>query len=120
MTTRFRRPMLVLVTAILIMQTTVFMPVGMVYAETMVDTEEQELVELPLMKNYLEEEQISDPRFFFTRSRMQGTAEEPLQVTFFSDKEVSEARVFLPEESTLLKDQLSTGISVEEGAQPNE
>lgn len=119
MTTRFRRPMLVLGTTILIMQA-VFMPVGMVYAETTMDTEEQELVELPPMKNYLEEEQISDPRFFFTRSRMQGTAEEPLQVTFFSDQEVSEARVFLPEEATLLEDQLPTGISVEEGVQPNE
>lgn len=119
MTTRFRRPMLVLGTTILIMQA-VFMPVGMVYAETTMDTEEHELMELPPMKNYLEEEQISDPRFFFTRSRMQGTAEEPLQVTFFSDQEVSEARVFLPEEATLLKDQLPTGISVEEGAQPNE
>ncbi|WP_429976771.1 WxL domain-containing protein [Enterococcus sp. AZ051] len=119
MTTRFRRPMLVLGTTILVMQA-VFMPVGMVYAETKMDTEEQELVELPLMKNYLEEEEISDPRFFFTRSRMQGTAEEPLQVTFFSDQKVSEARVFLPEEATLLKDQLPAGISVEEGAQPNE
>lgn len=119
MTTRFRRPMLVLGTTILIMQA-VFMPVGMVYAETTMDTEEQELMELPPMKNYLEEEQISDPRFFFTRSRMQGTAEESLQVTFFSDQEVSEARVFLPEEATLLKDQLPTGISVEKGAQPNE
>ncbi|MEC5340890.1 WxL domain-containing protein [Enterococcus casseliflavus] len=119
MTTRFRRPMLMLGTTILIMQA-VFMPVGMVYAETTMDTEEQELMELPPMKNYLEEEQISDPRFFFTRSRMQGTVEEPLQVTFFSDQEVSEARVFLPEEATLLKDQLPTGISVEEGAQPNE
>ncbi|RHK01773.1 hypothetical protein DW084_18295 [Enterococcus casseliflavus] len=119
MTTRFRRPMLVLGTTILVMQA-VFMPVGMVYAETKMDTEEQELVELPLMKNYLEEEEISDPRFFFTRSRMQGTAEEPLQVTFFSDQEVSEARVFLPEEAMLLKDQLPAGISVEEGTQPNE
>ncbi|MGL9909985.1 WxL domain-containing protein [Enterococcus sp. AZ058] len=119
MTTRFRRPMLVLGTTILVMQA-VFMPVGMVYAETKMDTEEQELVELPLMKNYLEEEEISDPRFFFTRSRMQGTAEEPLQVTFFSDQEVSEARVLLPEEATLLKDQLPAGISVEEGTQPNE
>lgn len=119
MTTRFRRPMLVLGTTILVMQA-VFMPVGMVYAETTMDTEEQERMELPPMKNYLEEKQISDPRFFFTRSRMQGTAEEPLQVTFFSDQEVSEARVFLPEEATLLKDQLPTGISVEEGAQPNE
>ncbi len=111
--------MLVLGTTILVMQA-VFMPVGMVYAETKMDTEEQELVELPLMKNYLEEEEISDPRFFFTRSRMQGTAEEPLQVTFFSDQEVSEARVLLPEEATLLKDQLPAGISVEEGTQPNE
>lgn len=111
--------MLVLGTTILVIQA-VFMPVGMVYAETTMDTEEQELMELPPMKNYLEEEQISDPRFFFTRSRMQGTAEEPLQVTFFSDQEVSEARVFLPEEATLLKDQLPTGISVEKGAQPNE
>ncbi len=111
--------MLVLGTTILVMQA-VFMPVGMVYAETTMDTEEQELVELPLMKNYLEEEEISDPRFFFTRSRMQGTAEEPLQVTFFSDQEVSEARVLLPEEATLLKDQLPAGISVEEGTQPNE
>jgi hypothetical protein len=84
------------------------------------DTEEQELMELPPMKNYLEEEQVSDPRFFFTRSRMQGTVEEPLQVTFFSDQEVSEARVFLPEEATLLKDQLPKGISVEEGERPLE
>ena len=119
MTTRLRKPLLVLGTTILVMQA-VFMPVGMVYAETTMDTEEQEQVELPPMKNYLEQEQASDPRFFFPRYRMQGTAEEPLQVTFFSDQEVSEARVFLPEESTLLKDQLSTGISVEEGAQPNE
>ncbi|WP_301389719.1 WxL domain-containing protein [Enterococcus entomosocium] len=119
MATRFRRPLLMLGTTILIMQA-IFMPVGMVYAETTMDTEEKEQVELPLMKNYLEEEQISDPRFFFTRSRMQATAGEPFQVTFFSDREVSEARVFLPEEATLLKDQLSTGISVEEGDQPRE
>jgi hypothetical protein len=96
------------------------MPFGMVYAETTMDTGEQELMELPPMKNYLEDEQISDPRFFFIRSRMQGTAKEPLQVTFFSDQEVSEARVFLPEEATLLKDQLPTGISVEEGELPLE
>ena len=119
MTTRFIRPMLVLGTTLLVMQA-VFMPVGMVYAETTTGTDEQEQVELPPMKNYLEKELVSDPRFFFTQSRMQGTVEEPLQVTFFSDQEVSEARVFLPKEATLLKDQLPTGISVEEGAQPNE
>ncbi len=108
--------MLVLGTTILIMQA-VLMPVGMVYTEATMDTDEQELVELPAMKNYLEEVHASNPHFFFTRSRLQGMTEEPVQVTFFSDQKVSEARVFLPEEATLLKDQLATGISIEEGEQ---
>lgn len=110
--------MLVLGTTILIMQA-VFMPVGMVYAET-IDIEEQEKIELPPMKNYLEEEPASNPRFFFTRSWMQGTAEEPMQVTFFSDQKVSEVRVFLPEEATLMEDQLPPEISVEQGEHPHE
>ncbi|MFS0934698.1 WxL domain-containing protein [Enterococcus casseliflavus] len=118
MTKRLRKPMLLLGTTILVMQA-VFMPIGRVYAETS-DTEEQEVVELPPMKNYLEEEQVSDPRFFFTRPHMKGFAKEPLQVTFFSDEEVTEVRVSLPEEATLQKKQLPTGISAEEGAQPNE
>ena len=119
MTRGLRRSMLVLVTTILVMQV-VLMPVCMVYAETMFDKEKQELVDLPPMKNYLEEEPASAPRFFFKHSRMQGIVREPLQVTFFSDQEVSEVQVSLPEEATLLKDQLPTGISVEEGAQPRE
>ncbi|MGM0322473.1 hypothetical protein IGI82_003673 [Enterococcus sp. AZ067] len=45
MTTRLRRPMLVLGTTILFIQS-VCMPVGMVYAETKMDTEEKELMEL--------------------------------------------------------------------------
>lgn len=114
MSTRLKRPMLVLGTTILVMQT-LFMPIGMVYAENTIDTEEQ--VELPQITSYLEKEQKSDPRFFFTRYRMQATAEEPLQVTFFSDQEVSEVQVLVPEEAILLKDQLPTGISVEEGEQ---
>ncbi|MFW8599777.1 WxL domain-containing protein [Enterococcus innesii] len=61
-----------------------------------------------------------EPRFFFTRSQMQGSVEDPIQVTFFSDQEVLEARVSLPEEATLLKEQLPTGVSVEEGEQPRE
>jgi len=119
LTTRLRKPMLVLGTTILMMQA-VFMPVGMVYAETTIDTEEQELVELPPMKTYLTEEPASEPRFFFTRSRMQGTTKEPVKVTFFSDQEVSEAQVSLPEEATLLINQLPTGVSVEKGEHPNE
>ncbi|WP_429975004.1 WxL domain-containing protein [Enterococcus sp. DIV0840c] len=112
MTINLKKAMLVFSTTLLTMQV-LSTPIGMVYAETT----DQEQVEVPPIKNYLEKEQASDPRFFFTRSRMRGMAEEPLQVTFFSDQEVSEARVILPEEATLLKNQLPTGISVEQGEQ---
>lgn len=61
-----------------------------------------------------------EPSFFFTRSRMKGSVEEPLKVTFFSDQEVVEARVFLPEETSLMKEQFPSGISVEEGEKRNE
>lgn len=50
-----------------------------VYADETSEIAEHELVELSPMKNYLEEERVSNPRFFFNHSRMQGTAEEPLQ-----------------------------------------
>ncbi|MFW8577744.1 WxL domain-containing protein [Enterococcus entomosocium] len=119
MTTRLRRPLLLLGASILMMQALI-LSIGIVYAETTMDTEDQKQVEHPPMKNLLEEEQASDARFFFTQARMQGTVEETIQITFFSDQEVSEARVFLPEEATLLKDKLPTRISVEEGEQPNE
>ncbi|MGM7317101.1 WxL domain-containing protein [Enterococcus casseliflavus] len=119
MTTRFRRPLLVLGTTILVMQA-VFMPISMVYAETTMNTEEQEQVELPPMKNYLEEEQTSDPRFFFTRSRMQATVEDVTKITFFSDQEVVEATIVLPNEAMVIKDQLPTGLSLEQTDQRNE
>ncbi|MEY8672356.1 WxL domain-containing protein [Enterococcus gallinarum] len=99
------------------MMQALFISIGMVYSETTIDTEEQEQIALPPMKNLLKEEQAS---FFFTRTRMQGMVKEPIQVTFFSNQEVSEAQVFLPEEVTILKEQLPSGISVEEGEQPNE
>ncbi|MRI75199.1 hypothetical protein FDP51_14720 [Enterococcus mundtii] len=61
MTSRLRKPILLLATKILVMQA-VLMPIGTVYAETTMDTEEQEQVELPTMKNYLEEtsEEVPD------------------------------------------------------------
>ena len=119
MTTKFRRPMLVLGTTILIMQA-VFMPIGMVYAETTMDTEEQEQVERPPMKNYLEEEQASDPRFFFARSRVQGAIEEPLKVTFYSDLEVTKVRITLPKEAKIIKEQLQSGVSIAQEKQSNQ
>lgn len=119
MTTRLRRPLLLLGASILMMQALI-LSIGMVYAETTMDTEEQKQVEHPSMKNLLKEEQASDARFFFTQARMQGTVEESIQVTFFSDQEVSEARVFLPEEATLINEQLPAGGSVEQIEQSQE
>lgn len=66
------------------------------------------------------EVQKSEPDFLFTQSLIRGTIGEPIKVTFFSDQEVSEARVFLPEEATLIKEQLPEGISVEQGEQSRE
>ncbi len=91
----------------------------MIYAETVEAPihetgEELEPLEFPSIKNYLEEGETSEPRFFFTQSRMQGTIEEPIKVTFFSDREVSEARVKLPEAAQVLNEQLPAGISMEQ------
>ena len=118
MPSRLRRTMLFLGTTILVIQT-VTIPIGMVYAETTMDNVEHEPMERPAIQNSLKE-LSSNPNFFFSQSQLQGTIKVPLQVTFFSDQEVSEARVILPEEATLIQDQLSAGISIEQGEQPHE
>ncbi|HCO71574.1 MAG TPA: hypothetical protein DIT57_05170 [Enterococcus sp.] len=119
-----KKGMLILGTTILILHA-FLLPAGIVYAETTEKKEERQILEeeqlaLPAMKNYLEVEVESEPRFSFSHSHLQGTAESPLKVPFFSDQEVSEARVFLPEEATILTDELSAGISFEQGEQPRE
>lgn len=120
MSARLRRTMLLLGTIILVIQTA-FMPIGILSAETTMDTDEHEQqVEIPPEKNSLEKDLAEDPRFFFTKSQWQGMAGDPINVTLSSDQEVSEAQVILPEEATIIKEQLPEGISVEEGAQPNE
>ncbi|WP_219846279.1 MULTISPECIES: WxL domain-containing protein, partial [unclassified Enterococcus] len=119
-----KKGMLILGTTILILHV-FLLPVGIVYAETTEKKEEGQIQEeeqlaLPTMKNYLEEEEESEPRFSFSHTHLQGTVEAPLKVTFFSDQEVLEARVFLPEEATILTDELSAGTSIEQGEQPRE
>ncbi|EGO9937585.1 hypothetical protein IDD99_002614 [Enterococcus faecium] len=126
MPSRLRRMMLFLGTTILVIQA-VFMPIGMFSAETIMEIEEQgnaqqneKQEENPPVKNSLEEDSTEDSRFFFNQSQFQGMAKTPLQIKFFSDQEVSEARVILPEEATIIKEQLPAGTSVEEGEKPYE
>lgn len=126
MSSRLRRTMLLLATTILVMQA-VLMPIGMFSAETIMEIEEQgneqqneKQEENQPVKNSLEEDSTEDSRFFFNQSQFQGMAKTPLQIKFFSDPEVSEARVILPEEATIIKEQLPAGTSVEEGEKPYE
>lgn len=119
-----KKGILILGTTILILHV-FLLPVGIVYAETTEKKEEGQIQEekqlaLPTMKNYLEGEEESEPRFSFSHTHLQGTVEAPLKVIFFSDQEVPEARVFLPEEATILTDELSAGTSIEQGEQPRE
>ncbi|MGM0143880.1 hypothetical protein IGJ94_000409 [Enterococcus sp. AZ153] len=111
-----KKGMLILGTMILVLHA-FLLPVGIVYAETTDrkvggQVQEEEQLELPSIKNYLEVEEEGNPRFSFPRSHLQGTVEEPLKVTFVSDQEVSEARITLPKEAQLVKDQLQAGVTV--------
>ncbi|SFM44654.1 pectate lyase-like adhesive domain-containing protein, partial [Enterococcus mundtii] len=119
-----KKGMLVLGTTILILHA-FLLPVGIVYAETTEKKEagqiqKEEQLELPTMKNYLEVEEESEPRFYFPHSRLQGTVEAPLKVTFFSDQEVSEARITLSKEAKLGKDQLQAGITIDQEEESGE
>jgi len=119
MTATMQKSLLLLGTTILTLQ--VFLPLGTVYAGTTeMQEERQEQVEIPTMKNYMEMEETSDPRFFFTRSHMQGTVDEPLKVTFSSDQEVSEVSITLPKEAQLVKDQLQSGVRIVQEEQSNQ
>lgn len=120
MTITWRR-IKVLLSATLVVLQALCLPVGMIYAETVeVPINETGEVlgplEFPRIKNYLEEGESSEPRFFFSQSLMKGAIEESIKVIFFSDQEVSEARVTLPNEAKLLKDQLPAGLTAKQGA----
>ncbi|MGL9768955.1 WxL domain-containing protein [Enterococcus sp. DIV0806c] len=119
-----KKGMLILGTMILVLHA-FLLPVGIVYAETTDKKEggqvqEEEQLELPSIKNYLEVEKEGNPRFSFPRSRLQGTVEEPLKVTFVSDQEVSEAKITLPKEAKLVKDQLQAGVTINQEEESDE
>ncbi|MGM0294542.1 WxL domain-containing protein [Enterococcus sp. AZ062] len=124
MTMTWRKTQVFLSTTLVVLHV-LFLPVSMIYAEMVEapihETEEDlEPLELPSIKNYLEKGETSEPRFFFTQSRMQGMIEEPIKVIFFSDQEVSEARVTLPNEAKLLKEQLPVGLTAKQGTHSHE
>lgn len=113
MTTRLRKPIMLFGTTILAIQT-LFMPVGMAYAETTMDTGEQEQSEAPIFPSLLETTEENDSQFLFKQSHVQGTVNDPINVTISSKQEVSEVRVRLPEATQVLNEQLPAGILMEQ------
>ncbi len=116
---RLRRLMLFLGTIVLFIQI-VFIPTRMFSAEITIDTDEHEQqVEIPHERNSLEN--LADaPHLFFTQSQLKGAVNEPIKVNIFSDHEVSEVRIILPEEAIIIREQLPEGTSVLQGEQPHE
>lgn len=113
---RLRRLMLFLGTIVLFIQI-VFIPTRMFSAEITIDTDEHEQqVEIPHERNSLEN--LADaPHLFFTQSQLKGAVNEPIKVNIFSDHEVSEVRIILPEEAIIIREQLPEGTSVVQGEQ---
>lgn len=113
---------MILVSTTLLSIHTFVTPVGIAYAETFPQKQaiSDKQDELPSIVNYLEEKTESKPRFFSTRSNTQGVVNETINVVFFSDQEVLEARVSLPEEATLVTEKLPAGITVEKTAEIHE
>ncbi|WP_430608524.1 WxL domain-containing protein [Enterococcus sp. DIV1304_2] len=102
--------MIVLGVAVLTLQG-VCMPVGMVYAETMASPEEaSEQAEFSTMPSLLEASEEKDPRFFFQQSHLQGTVNEPINVTISSNQEVSEFMLNLPAGVSIVEDKQPTDI----------
>ncbi len=97
--------------------------VGVVYAETtdepsfMNDINEVESSKALDQEDELNEKAESEPSFFFTESNITATVGEPVEISFHSNREISEARVTIPKEAKLLEDKLPTGLSVTQGVQ---
>ncbi len=107
------------VVMIILMIQTVFIPLGMVYAETMMETKEQEQqVESPPIENDLED-QISSPIFFFTQSQMQGKVNEPIQVDIFSNQKVYEIRIKLPPKGKIDTNNLLDSLEIKKTSDEN-
>ncbi|MEB6088248.1 BspA family leucine-rich repeat surface protein, partial [Enterococcus casseliflavus] len=94
---RFRRPMLVLGTTILFIQS-VCMPVGMVYAQTTMDTEEKELMELLPTIEEVGECEVTDGD---SKTKLNIQTEESQQITEQDNISSEEKEIKNSEQSTI-------------------
>lgn len=112
---------MVVLTTMIVLIHTLFLPISMGYAGTVEEQlEDQRGRELPATKNKLEEDLTDDPLFFFDQPQLQGTVNKPIKVNISSNQEVSKMRVILPEEALIVDERFPTWSSIEQGEQPQE
>lgn len=93
---------------------TFLVPIRIVHAEIIVEQEGQ--VEL----SHTEPHEENKPEFYFQTSSMQGNVGEHIVMNFYSDQEISEARIFLPENSSIVEEELDNRINLSETEQVGE
>lgn len=87
---------------------TFLVSIRIAHAETIVEQEGQ--VEL----SHTEPNEENKPQFYFQTSSMQGNVGEHIVMNFYSDHEISEARIFLPENSSIVEEELDNRINLNE------
>lgn len=86
-----------------------------VYAESNVSHEEEQQVEIDALElDVEEEEEEPEIKFSFEQASVQTIVDQPITVTFFSNKKTSDISFTLPNEASLAIEQLAAGTSVEQ------
>lgn len=98
------------------------LPIGQIYAETKESVDEEKTVPTNQsdLTNLVEEIDLSEPRFSWHEPHKQVNMNEEMEMTIFSDKEVSEVKLTVPNEATILEKNLPAGIFLKRGPSDQE
>ncbi len=96
--------------------------IGQIYAETNETVDEKKTVPMNQsdLTNLVEEIDLSEPRFSWHEPHKQVNMNEEMEMTIFSDKEVSEVKLTVPNEATILEKNLPAGIFLKRGPSDQE
>lgn len=96
--------------------------IGQIYAETKESVDEEKTVPTNQsdLTNLVEEIDLSEPRFSWHEPHKQVNMNEEMEMTIFSDKEVSEVKLTVPNEATILEKNLPAGIFLKRGPSDQE
>lgn len=88
-----------------------------VYAETNETVDEEKTVPMnqSALTNLVDVIDLSEPRFSWHEPHKRVNMNDEMEMTIFSDKEVSEVKLTVPNEATILEKNLPAGISLKSG-----